>query len=135
MHVLVVDDDPGITRTLTDILMAFGHKVTVASSGEEALGRLDEANPDCVLTDVRMPGMSGVDLCRALNRKAPELPVVVMTAYACDGVVDSAIQRFASAAVAKPLDVDRLVGVLDQACGVGDVSRGGEDSPGEGEGR
>jgi two-component system, NtrC family, response regulator HydG len=130
MHVLVADDDPGITQTLTDILMIFGHRVTVATSGDEALARVEEANPDCVLTDVRMPGMSGVDLCRVLNGRVPGLPVVVMTAYAYDGVVEKAIQQYATAAVAKPLDVDRLLEVLEQVCAEAGASLAGDDDPG-----
>ncbi len=116
MRVLVVDDDPGITRTLTDILNIVGHEVVVASSGQEALDKLEDAAPHCVLTDVRMPGMSGVELCRILNREAPSLPVIVMTAYGRDGVVEPTIQQCAVAAVSKPLDMNRLLEVLDRVC-------------------
>ncbi len=81
-RILVVDDTPVNLKLLADLLTAKGYVVTTASSGPEALEKIDAAAPDLVLLDVMMPGMSGYEVCRKLraNPALPMLPVVMVTA-------------------------------------------------------
>jgi two-component system response regulator HydG len=88
LHILVVDDDRRMTRTLFDILNLEGFQVTQANSGEEAVEIARTTHFDCVLSDVKMSGINGVEMSQALQVIQPELPVVLMTAYAREGLVE-----------------------------------------------
>ncbi|MDH5492336.1 MAG: response regulator, partial [Myxococcales bacterium] len=107
MHrVLVVDDEENIRLVLRTLLRKHGYEVETAESAEQALGLLDAFGPDFVLADVRMPGMSGLDLCRALEARAAPVTAIVMSAY---GSVDLAIEAMKAGAydyVAKPFKQD-----------------------------
>ena len=81
LRILVVDDDRRMTKTLVDILRVKGYDPEPAHSGEEALEKIRGSQFDCLLTDIRMPGMDGVDLFQAIGEIQPQLPVVLMTAY------------------------------------------------------
>ena len=80
-RVLVVDDDRDIRAALTDILRDEGAEVSVASSAEEALGMLTSLKPALVLSDIRMPGLSGIELLRLVRERAKGTDVILMTAY------------------------------------------------------
>jgi len=79
--VLVVDDKEMMRDSVATILGRRGHAVVVAAGGEQALERIAEKRPDVVVTDLQMPGMSGLDLLAAIRRIDEDLPVVFMTAY------------------------------------------------------
>ena len=66
-EVLVVDDEPSVVEVLSDVLSAYGYRVTSAASGEEALEAVGRIVPDLIITDVNMPGMTGVELCAHLK--------------------------------------------------------------------
>ena len=107
-RVLVVDDDTMLRNLLYEVLSAEGHAVDRASTGEEALDMLDVAPYDLVITDVVMPGISGVDVLRGARRKYPDIDVVVMTGYA---TVDTAIRSIRLGAVdyiTKPFNLDHI---------------------------
>jgi CheY-like chemotaxis protein len=70
--ILVVDDDPSISRWLADSLVAEGHEVEVATNGRTALARLERSSYDLVVSDLRMPELDGVGLCRWLERERPQ---------------------------------------------------------------
>src|SRR5262245_2864126 len=78
-QVLVVDDDEDIQWTLTALLKGWGYEATAARSGDEALKLVEMEPVGLVLTDVTMPGMSGVELAKRLKDRHPRLPVVLMT--------------------------------------------------------
>lgn len=84
LAILVVDDDPAVRRITAEMLRGAGHDVLERSSGAEALATLQQARPDLMLTDVAMPGMSGVELATAARRHWPGIPVLFMTGYAED---------------------------------------------------
>lgn len=90
VSVLVVDDDPGMVTTLRDILDATGYAVEIAHSGPEALQCVEAHQPDCILMDIRMPGMNGVDTYRELKHLTPDSFVIFMTAYANSALVEGA---------------------------------------------
>jgi two-component system response regulator HydG len=114
-RVLVVEDDDETRMALSDALEDLGHQVSAEPCAERALSALEHSDVDAVLTDVRMPGMGGIELCRRLSGDRPNVPVVVMTAY---GDVDSAVGALRAGAfdfITKPFSVDGVAEVLDHA--------------------
>ena len=112
MRILIVDDDRRMTNTLADILMLQGYSTTEASSGAEAIEKVSQVSFDCVLTDIKMPGMDGVELYRELHRHQPGLPVVFMTAYAANELIQEGMNNGAVGVLNKPLDIHHLLGFL-----------------------
>src|SRR5215467_14054653 len=88
-NILIVDDDMDARMTLVRVLEKEGYSVTGAASAEEALSRFDHAPFDLVLTDMRMEGMGGIELLRALKARRNDVPVIIMTAFAS---IDTAVQ-------------------------------------------
>jgi DNA-binding NtrC family response regulator len=112
MRILVVDDDWPMAKTLVDVLNLKGYRAEAAYSGGKALEMVWENGFDCVLTDIRMPEVNGVDLLRAIKAVRPHVPVVFMTAYAAGRLVDEGLREGALASFAKPLDMDLLLRFL-----------------------
>ena len=88
-NILIVDDDTDARTTLARVLEKEGYSVTGAASAEEALNRFDHSPFDLVLTDMRMEGMGGIELLRALKTRRSDVPVIIMTAFAS---IDTAVQ-------------------------------------------
>ena len=112
LRILVVDDDPSMVSTLRDILQATGHEVEVAYSGSEAIERVGDLRPDCILMDVRMPGPNGVEAFRRIKRISPQSFVIFMTAYSDSSLVSEARAEGAVEVLSKPLDLERLLGLI-----------------------
>ncbi|MCG6955332.1 MAG: sigma-54 dependent transcriptional regulator, partial [Gemmatimonadetes bacterium] len=106
-RVLVVDDDPSIRETFEHHLRRTGHEVAVAATAEEALAALSDFEPTLVITDVRMPGMGGLELLRRV-REAGDVQVVVITAYEGMKSAVAAMREGAYDYLTKPLDLDRI---------------------------
>ena len=106
---LIVDDDKRMANTLVDIINTKGYKAEVAYSGHEALAMVKKGLFDCVLTDIKMPVMNGVELCKAIKKKNSDLPVVMMTAYSTDRLVKEGMEQGAIATLTKPLDINVLL--------------------------
>jgi DNA-binding NtrC family response regulator len=115
MRVLVVDDEHNLLMTLGANLELEGFEVHTADTGERALELFREHDFDLVLSDIRMPGMNGVDLFRRLRAAKPEVPVVLMTAFALEGLVQEAIGEGAFTVLPKPFEIDHVVGALTRA--------------------
>ena len=114
-HVLVVDDDQTSARSLAKMVEVEGYAATVASSGQEALELAKDTPPDAVVTDLRMPGMSGLELLAKLHERDPGLPVVVVTSC---GDVDCAVEAMRMGAenyLLKPIEPDPLLLTLGKA--------------------
>jgi CheY-like chemotaxis protein len=79
--VLVVDDDPVIRKSFDRVLSARGYAVITAESGQEALNKLSREDYDVVFTDIRMPGMNGLEVAERVKASQPWLPVVIVTGY------------------------------------------------------
>jgi two-component system response regulator HydG len=110
----VVDDEREMADMLADGLSDRGYEAVATSSGEEAIARLGDEVFDALVTDLRMPKIDGLALMGEARRAAPDLPVIVMTAYgAVDSAVDS-IRRGASHYLTKPFKVDELALFLDR---------------------
>jgi DNA-binding NtrC family response regulator len=114
---LIVDDDEPLLRSLSDALEGPAVSVTTTSSAEEALQVIAEVGPDVALIDVRMPGMDGLELLGILRDRAPDVAVVVMSAYEDLPTVAVAMRDGAVDFLVKPLDlhaVRQLLGKLGQ---------------------
>jgi two-component system response regulator PilR (NtrC family) len=114
-RVLVVDDEPSIRELLGIVLAREGYDVVLAESGAHALSTLDRLAVDLVISDIRMPGVSGVELLRAAKQSDPDMPVVMMTAFASTDTAVEALRLGASDYVTKPFDVDELKIVVRHA--------------------
>jgi DNA-binding NtrC family response regulator len=114
--ILVVDDESGILDTLRILLRNEGFDVTTAQGGKAGLEAIRAGSHDIVLTDVRMPQVSGIDILTAAREQDPMTPVILMTAQAS---LQSAIQAVNSGAfyyIQKPFSNDELVTILRRAC-------------------
>jgi len=112
LRILIVDDDRRMTRTLADILSISGHEPVEADCGAQALEILRKQEFDCVLTDVKMPDMDGVELHRRLRLAQPGLPVLLMTAYAADETIRKGLAEGVVGVFDKPLDINNLLAFL-----------------------
>ena len=114
-RVLVVDDEENLRLVLRTLLRSHGYEVAVASNAEEALRAIDEFRPAFVLSDVRMPGMSGLSLARDVKARDLAITVILMSAY---GSVDTAIEAMKAGAydyVQKPFKQDEVLLALKKA--------------------
>ncbi len=111
VHILLVDDDINTLGALGYILQRVGYIVDKATSGQEALNHIKEAQPALVVLDIMMPGMSGIDVCRAL-RAAPEterLPILVLSALGDIRSTTEALMAGANNYLIKPVKPVELV--------------------------
>jgi DNA-binding NtrC family response regulator len=115
VEILVVDDEVNIRSALVTILEKRGHRVSAVGSGEEAWAILRDTSVDLILTDLKMPGMGGIELLRKVKDDYPDTEVVVMTAY---GSVETAVEAMRLGAydyVTKPIEKDRFPVVVEKA--------------------
>jgi CheY-like chemotaxis protein len=114
-RVLIVDDNNDLAANIAEILEAHGNISHVASDGDEALALLDAQPIDAVLTDMRMPRVSGPELLKEIRRRKPELPVMAFTAYSGSAELAQAEALGLLAVLPKPVPVQRLVNLLAAA--------------------
>jgi two-component system response regulator AtoC len=114
-RVLIVDDDESLRDSLALVLAAEGFDVATAADGERALAQLDEAAPDIVLCDLRMPGIGGLDLVPELVRRRPDAAVILMSAWASDELALEAMRRGAYDYLAKPFQPTEAVLAIRKA--------------------
>jgi two-component system response regulator AtoC len=112
-RVLLVDDEPALLFTLSQLLKSRGLEPVLARSGKEALGKLDGV--DGVVTDYSMPDMDGVQLVQAVHERDESLPVVMLTAHGSERIAVRAMKSGAYEYVTKPFDIDEISLVLDRA--------------------
>jgi DNA-binding NtrC family response regulator len=113
-RVLVVDDDESIRETLEYHLRESGYDVTTAASAEQALSRIAATDPSLLITDVRMGGMSGLELLTKVRAARPETDVLVITAFEDMHTAMSAMKAGAVDYLVKPLDLDQLDLVVER---------------------
>ncbi|MBI4832763.1 MAG: sigma-54-dependent Fis family transcriptional regulator, partial [Candidatus Lindowbacteria bacterium] len=107
-RILLVDDDASLRKVLEFNLEQEGYTVVSASNGSEGLKFYDAENPDIVITDIKMPGMDGIDLLKEIKRRDIEKLVIVVTAF---GTIDTAIEAMKLGAhdyITKPFNRDEL---------------------------
>ena len=106
--ILVADDDASLRRVLEYNLAKEGYAVLTADSGEQALALLDAERVDLLITDIKMPGMDGMDLLKRVRQASPETQVIVITAF---GTIEMAVEAMKAGAfeyVTKPFNRDEL---------------------------
>ena len=106
--VLVVDDDPVVRKSFDRVLSGKGYAVITAESGEEALHKLDEERYDIVYSDVRMPGMSGLEVAENVKARRPWTPVVIITGYGTEAAEARAKAAGVSSFLHKPLSPEMI---------------------------
>lgn len=118
-HILVVDDDPGQRSLLETFLTGQGYQVSLAGSGSEGLEKLRDQDFAMIISDVRMPGMSGLEMLRQVRRDHPTLPILLVTAFANIREAVGAIRDGALNYLSKPIDLDELLATVRHATGTG----------------
>jgi two-component system, NtrC family, response regulator HydG len=112
---LVADDDPGLRESLERTLTREGYRVVLASDGQAALERLQTGGVDLVLTDLKMPGLSGIEVLHAAKAIAPDVDVILLTAF---GTVEEAVKAMKDGAydfLTKPFQRSQLLRLIHQA--------------------
>lgn len=122
-HILLIEDDTSLAANLCDVLTEDGFRVSVCHRGDEGLRRAGDDECDVVLTDLRLPGLGGLELVRQLHDAQPRLPVVLMTAH---GTIETAIEATKLGAydyLQKPFEMPALISVLHLAVAAGRLMR------------
>ncbi len=113
--VLVIDDELIVLKSCARILTDY--EVDAAQTGSEGLARLEQERFDLVITDMMMPGMSGVEVLRAIRRSRPGLPVVLITGFGTDPAMAEANELRPDALVPKPFTPEELVRAVEKGLG------------------
>jgi DNA-binding NtrC family response regulator len=114
-RILVVDDDESLRRVMQMQLEEAGYEVLAASQAQDALALMEDTTPSLVITDLKMPGTSGLDLLRKLREAYPETTVIMITAF---GTVSTAVEAMKAGAydyITKPVDYEQLMLVVNRA--------------------
>jgi DNA-binding NtrC family response regulator len=117
-RILVVDDDPGQRSLLDSFLRGQGFEIVLADSGERALELLRDGNFSTMISDVRMPGLSGLETLQRARKNFPTLPILLVTAYTDIREAVSAMRDGAVNYLAKPIDLDELLANVRNATGL-----------------
>jgi len=115
IRVLLVDDEPDLLSVLAEDLSDFGFDVTAVDSGMAALAVARREKFDVAITDVRMPGMDGVETMTRLREIDPDLPVVVATGYLSEATRSDCAERGAVGLILKPFRLEQLCALLARA--------------------
>ena len=115
LQVLVIDDDAVVGRSFDRVLSEKGYEVSTALSGEEAMETINETNFDVVFTDIKMPGMDGLEVTERIKARCPWTPVVVITGYGTDDNEAKASVLGASGFVRKPLTPEMIESITMKA--------------------
>jgi DNA-binding NtrC family response regulator len=119
-RILIVDDDPGQRSLLTSFLQGQGFDTVTVDSGQRALETLHSGKFDMMISDVRMPGLSGLETLRLARKEHATLPVLLITAFTDIRDAVAAMRDGAVNYLAKPIDLDELLASVQQATGVSD---------------
>jgi CheY-like chemotaxis protein len=119
-QILVIDDEPTILQTISDLLRRFGCSVDGVAEGNRAVEMIDNNDYDLVLSDIKMPGKNGYEIFAAAKDKSPDLPVILMTGFGYDPhhSIVRARKEGLAAVLFKPFKVDQLLGEIRKAIGI-----------------
>ena len=113
-RILVVDDEPSVAEIFQEFLTDLGHEITVASSGEEAQQLIPALHPDIILTDINLPGISGLEVMRIAKRNDPETAVIVVTGHASAATAIDALRQGAYDYITKPFDLGEIHQIVER---------------------
>lgn len=114
-QVAIVDDDPGVRGSIVSLLRSAGLAGIPFAGADELLSCTQADAIDCIVTDLHMPGMTGIDLQAALRRDHWHQPLIVMTAFPTPAARDQVMANGACAFLTKPVDPDALLDAIGQA--------------------
>jgi DNA-binding NtrC family response regulator len=121
--ILVVDDDQNIRRVLKDLLRKEGFNVLTASDVDKALPLIDQQDLDLIMTDLKMPGKSGMDLLTLCHEKRPAVPVIMITAFGNVEAAVAAMKKGAYDFITKPFDENELLNVIEKAISESEMNK------------
>src|SRR5499427_1568084 len=114
-RILIVDDEANARAALSEILKDEGYATETAADGFKALGKLEEFQPDIILTDLKMPGLDGIAFMEKARSASPGAVFIVMTAFGSISSAVEAVKKGADNYLTKPLDFDALAAVIERA--------------------
>ncbi len=117
-RVLVIDDDPGMLELMEAYFSQQGYRVFGVRNGEDALGTLDDTQPDLIILDLVLPGMGGLDVLRQLKQILPRVPVVMVSGHGQAPNIVESMRRGASDFLPKPFELEELDLALRNVLGV-----------------
>ena len=107
-RILIIEDDEEMRSLLEDVLGEEGFKTESVSNGSEGLRKVTQEPFDLILTDIRMPGLTGLDILPAIKRLQPEASVIVITAFGNEEVHRRSVEKGAAGYLEKPIHMDKL---------------------------
>ena len=113
-HVLVLDDNVDVAQGVADILDLCGYRVTMTHDGPSAIDAFDSKDIDLGIFDIRMPGMNGVEAFLEIRNRHPKANVILMSGYADESLIDSALENGALGLLPKPFEPDALIARLEE---------------------
>lgn len=113
-RILIIEDDEEMRSLLEDFLKDEGYEADSANNGSEAFGRLAQEPFDLVITDIRMPGLTGLDILSSVKKFQPGLPVIVITAFGGEEVYRRSMARGADGYLEKPIHFHKLRTLLHE---------------------
>ena len=114
-NILVVDDDPFVLESVSRMLSEYGYSVVPCSNGEDAIAQLFKNDTGLILSDIKMPGISGIELLDKIHAVYPNMPVILMTGYAELALAIDALKKGAFDFILKPYNPEYLVHTIEKA--------------------
>ena len=126
-HICVLDDDKSIRWVLDKALKKENYNVSCFENVESFLEDFQKISPDIIISDVRMPGINGIDMLQKIKREYPSIPIIIMTAFSDLETTVSSLQKGAYEYITKPFDIDNVISIVNSACK--NVSKSSLNSP------
>jgi CheY-like chemotaxis protein len=117
LRIAVIDDDEEMRLALDDLLSSFSHLVRCYADGNVFLDALEEFQPDMIVTDYQMPGLTGLEIIKTLRATGVPTPAVLITAFASEPMRKAAIEAGCLALLKKPFEPSDLISLLDETIG------------------
>ena len=126
-HICVLDDDKSIRWVLDKALKKENYNVSCFENVESFLEDFQKVSPDIIISDVRMPGINGIDMLEKIKREYPSIPIIIMTAFSDLETTVSSLQKGAYEYITKPFDIDSVISIVNSACN--NISKSSLNSP------
>ncbi|UCD16992.1 MAG: response regulator [Candidatus Zixiibacteriota bacterium] len=110
--ILIVDDNPNMSSLLAEMLEVFDYGAVRAADGQDALDKIESGQVAMVITDMRMPKMSGLELLQEIKERRPDIPVVLISGYSVDEVDSDIVKNKADGFLNKPFMMSDIEGLL-----------------------
>ena len=114
--VFIVDDDKSIRWVLEKALTKNNYKVYLYENTENMILDLDNIKPNVIISDIRMPGINGIEMLEKIKREYPHIPIIIMTAFSDIDTTVSSLKKGAYDYITKPFDINETIQIVDKAC-------------------